>query len=160
MKRRAGLAAFVLVSLASLAACHRPRKYEATVQLERMRVVRRDETGRPLTIDVELSYFECPGDQVEVVRGGAEFAECLGEYHVGDKVKAQIEQRWHPDGHYKWHVLDVGGCARPLDANDEASYTMIRECEDWKENGATVGFHCNVAPQKTLLKKCPWFSKH
>jgi hypothetical protein len=37
---------------------------------------------------------------------------------------------------------------------------MIRECEDWSVNGAVVGFKCNVAPQKSLLKSCPWFAKH
>jgi hypothetical protein len=46
------------------------------------------------------------------------------------------------------------------DANDEAGYTMVRECEDWTVNGSKVGFQCNIAPKKALLKACPWFAKH
>lgn len=154
-------AAFASIAIAALAACHhRPKKYEATVQLERMRVVRKNEAGKPLTLDVELSYFECPGDQDEVIRGGEGFAACMTKHKIGDKLKVKIEHRWSPEGHYRWDVLQVGDCERTIDPADEASYAMIRECEDWKANGVAVGFQCNVSPQKTLVKKCPWFAKH
>lgn len=157
---RATTIAFIAVALVSLTGCHRTKHYEASVELDRVRVVKRDETGKPLTVDVDISYRECPGDQDETIRGGFEFAECMAKHKPGDKVKAKIVHRWDKEGHYKWDVVEVAECKRTVDEHDEASYAMVRECEDWSVNGAKVGFQCNVAPQKALLKACPWFKKH
>lgn len=157
--KNAMLAAVSLASLVATTGCHRTKRYEATVDIERMRVVRRDENGTPLATDVELSYRECPGDQDEVIRGGPNFSACMAKYKRGDKVKVKIVHKWDPEGHYRWDVTDVGDCKRTADESDEASYAMVRECEDWKASGVTVGFQCNIAPKKTLLKQCPWFAK-
>jgi hypothetical protein len=152
--------AFSVLGLVSLSACHRSKSYEANVDVDRMSVVRRDEAGTPMVTDLELSYRDCPGDQLEVIRGGQEFSQCVSKYKIGDKLKIKVQHRWDKEGHYRWDVVDVGGCKRTIDPDDEASYAMIRECEDWSVNGAVVGFKCNVAPQKSLLKSCPWFAKH
>lgn len=150
----------LIVATLLLAGCHEAKTYDATAEVTRISTVRMDETGSPLTSDVELSYVECPGTQIEVVRGGKEFSSCVQQkLKVGDKVKIKLEHHWDPAGHYDFDVFDVQGCARPRDLNDEASYKMVRECSDWNENGVRVGFQCNYEDKKELIKTCPWFKK-
>lgn len=139
--------------------CHRSKNYEANVEVTRIAAVRKDETGKPLTLDFEVSYVECPGSQIEVVRGDAEFAACVAKYKVGDKVHVDITHEWAPEGHYKWTIHKVGDCKRLPDPDDEASYAMVRECDDWLVNGQRVGFQCKYAPEKKLIDKCPWFRR-
>lgn len=146
---------------ASTMGCHeRPKDFVGKVEVTRMAVVRRDEQKKPLTGDVEVSYFECPGTQIEVLRGGRDFLSCMEKYKVGDKVDARMTWQWSREGHYEWKVYEVGGCPRPPDPNDEASYAMVQDCEDLLVNGASVGFHCSRQPQKNLLNKCPWFRRN
>lgn len=139
--------------------CHQTKSYEAEVEVTRSSVVRRDEAGRPTTIDVEVSYIQCPGTQIEVVRGGPEFAACVAKYPVGAKVKVSIEHAWRREGYYKSTVRKMGECERVPDPDDEGSFAMIRECEDWKVNGANVGFQCRYVPEKKLVDQCPWFRR-
>jgi len=140
--------------------CHKAKTYDAKVEVTRVAAVRKDETGAAVTTDFEFSFTECPGTQIEVVRGGKEFSSCVAKYKVGDKVPIKLEHHWDPEGFYDYDVFDIGGCARPPDANDEASYKMVRECADWTVNGTRVGFQCNYADKKELNKACPWFYKH
>lgn len=159
--KKALVLAFAIASLLPVAGCHRTKHYEATVEVTRMTAVRKDEMGAPLTMDVEISYVECPGTQIEVMRGGKEFAACIQQKaKVGDKVNVKIDHRWDPEGHYAFSVTEVQGCPRPPDPNDEASYKLVRECSDWTVNGTRVGFQCNYQNKKELNKKCPWFFKH
>ena len=158
-KRTSGSVVF-LTLLVAIVGCHKPHKYEANVEISRVSVVRRDANGRALTTDVEFSYFECPGTQVENVRGGEEFSKCISKLPVGAKVSVKLEHRWTDEGHYVWEVNQLADCPRLPDPNDEASFATVRECEDWTVNGATVGFECQIKPKKELLKKCPWFAKH
>lgn len=150
------------LALASLplVGCHRSKTYEATVEVTRMSVTRKDEKGNPVSTDLELSYVECPGTQVEVIRGGKDFSACIQpKVKVGAKVKVKIQHAWDPEGHYDFDVLEVEGCPRPPDPNDEASYKVVRECSDWTVNGSRVGFQCNYQDKKDLNAKCPWFRK-
>lgn len=140
--------------------CHRPKKFETTVEITRLSAVRKDEQGAPLSSDVEFSFIDCPGTQVEVVRGGKDFASCVAKYKVGDKVKVKLEHHWDDEGFYDYSIHDVGGCSRPPDPNDEASYKVVRECSDWTVNGTRVGFQCTYTQKKELNKKCPWFQRH
>lgn len=150
-----------LVALAlPLAGCHRAKTYEANVEVTRLEVVRKDETGSAITTDLEFSFVECPGTQIEVIRGGKEFSDCVQKLKVGDKVKVKLEHKWDPEGHYDYDVFQVNDCKRPPDPNDEASYKMVRDCRDWNVNGTRVGFQCNYADKKELNKKCPWFKVH
>ena len=143
-----------------LAGCHRSKTYETSVEVTRIGSLRRDEQGNPITMDVEISYLACPGTQVEVIRGGKDFASCLAEkVKTGDKIKVKLEHHWSPEGHYDFHVFEVAGCSRPPDPNDEASYKVVRECADWKENGARVGFQCSYTNNADLEKACPWFER-
>lgn len=159
---RTGAITFLAVSLLATAGagCHRSKTYESTVQLTRVSTARRNENGRAVTLDVEFSYEDCPGTQVENVRGGEEFAACMAKHHVGEKVAIKLEHSWNEDGHYDWQVFQVADCPRPPDPNDEFSFATVRECEDWVVSGAKVGFNCNITPAKELLKKCPWFGRH
>jgi hypothetical protein len=146
-------------ALVVLAGCHRPKKYEANVEVTRVQAVSKDETGKPRTLDFEFSYVECPGTQIEVVRGPATFAACASKYKVGDKVKVSIEHAWSDEGHYKWTVKKIGDCERVFDPADESSFAMVRECEDWDVNGQKAGFQCRYTPEKKLIDKCPWFKR-
>lgn len=140
--------------------CHRTKQYEATVEIDRLSVVRVDEAGHRLTTDLAFSYVECPGDQEEVLRGGKEFSECIAKHKVGDKVKVKVVHAYDPEGFYDYDVIEVDGCKRPPDPHDEASNKEVRECSDWVVHGATVGFQCMYTDKKELNKKCPWFKKH
>ncbi|MBX3201034.1 MAG: hypothetical protein KF894_23035 [Labilithrix sp.] len=164
MSHRASLKRTVVAALAAscalpLAGCHRSQEYEATVEVTRLSAARKDETGRTTSADVELNYVDCPGTQTDVVRGGSEFSACVGKLKVGDRVKVKLEHRWDAAGHYTFDVLDIAGCPRVPDPNDEASFKIIRECSDWRVNGAAVGFQCNYEDKADLTKACPWFRK-
>jgi hypothetical protein len=159
MKRKKIVVGVLILAALPLVSCHRAKQYEATVELTRISAIRKDEQGAVLTSDVEFSYFECPGTQIEVIRGGKEFSSCVQHLKVGEKVKIKLEHKWDPEGFYDYDVFEVQGCKRPPDPNDEASYKMVRECNDWNVNGTRVGFQCNYSNKKELNKKCPWFMK-
>jgi hypothetical protein len=154
-----------LISLAAVAAllvsaCRRTTHHETQVDVTRVAAVRKDHaTGNPLVLDVEFSFTDCPGQQIEVVRGGAEFAACASNHKLADKLSLAIEHKRAPEGVYTWIVRRVGDCTREPDPNDEASYALVRECEDWEVNGARVGFQCRYIPEKKLVEKCPWFRR-
>lgn len=153
-------ALLALLLLGAISGCHRPQKYEATVEITRVAALRKDEQGKPLTTDVELSYIECPGTQIEVMRGDKDFSACVAEkVKVGDKVKVKIDHHY-ASGTYDYDVTEVAGCVRTPDPNDEASYKLVRDCADWTVNGARVGFKCAYSDKKELNKKCPWFYRH
>lgn len=139
--------------------CHRSKSYEANVEVTRVAPIRKDEKGTVLTQDFEFSYVECPGTQIEVIRGGEKFAACTSKYKVGDKVKIAINHAWSDEGLYKWTVTKVGDCERVVDPADEASFAMVRECDDSSVNGQPVGFQCKYTPEKKLIDKCPWFRR-
>jgi hypothetical protein len=156
------IAVLFVASVAALASsgCHRSKSYESEVEVSRVSVVRKDPSGKPITTDFEFSYADCPGTQIETVRGDAKFSQCVARYSVGQKVKVQVEHQWSDEGHYVSVVRKVGECDRVVDPNDEASFTMLRECEEWEVNGAKVGFQCSMKPEKGLLAKCPWFRRY
>jgi len=149
-----------LALLAGLLGCHRSKHYESNVEVTRIAAVRKDAAGKVLTLDFEFSYVDCPGTQVEVVRGDAAFAACVAQYEVGERVQVGLDHAWRESGNYEWTVNRIGACTRVVDPNDEASFAMVRECEEWRVNGTSVGFQCSYVPQKELLAKCPWFRRH
>lgn len=157
-----GRRSFAVLVLAGtlVAACHRTKSYDAKVEVTRTTPVRKDEAGKVVTLDLEYTFSDCPGAQVEVIRGDAAFAACAGKYKVGEKIPIKLDHQWDPEGHYEWVVRRVGDCAREPDPNDEASFALVRECEDWAVNGTRVGFECKYIPEKKLLEKCPWFRRH
>jgi hypothetical protein len=151
---------FLLLLAVSTLGCHRPKDYEANVEVTRVMVLRKDETGNPINMDLEFSFVECPGTQIEVIRGGKEFSECIKNTKLGDKVKVKLNHHFTDEGRWDYSVYQVNECKRPPDPNDEASYKMVRDCADWMVNGQKAGFQCNYADKKDLNKKCPWFRTH
>jgi len=150
-----------LFAVALLGCTASPKEFAPSVEITRKSVVRYDpQTRQAVTLDVEVSYADCPGTQLEVIRGGAEFAACMAKHQVGARVPLRLRWHWSKDGHYMWDPFEVGGCARPPDPNDEASFVLAQDCETVKVNGAPVGFHCNRVARPELVAKCPWFRRH
>lgn len=141
------------------AGCHRSKRYETKAEVTRIQAVRKDPAGKPLKLDVEVSYSECPGSQSEVIRGGPDFAACASKYAVGQSVRLTIDHTWDPEGHYSWTVSKLGDCARVPEPSDDGSYAVVRECYDRSVDGTRVGFQCRHIPDKKLIDACPWFKR-
>jgi hypothetical protein len=154
--------------LVAAACSDRPKTFDSNVEIIRIRPISRDpKTNQILTIDVELSYVDCPGEQRRMIRGDKAFAECLysatgddPHHKVGDKVPAKILFHPKPEGGYANDVVKLANCDRKIDPKDEASYEVVQDCEPLIVNGVEVGVHCDRTRNKELLKKCPWFKVH
>jgi hypothetical protein len=144
----------------SLAACgEKSHSYDSKVRISRVDTVRSDENGQPLLVDVEFDWEACPGEQLEVIRGSAEFAKCIAKHHVGEELPVKVEHRKLSDGHWDWDVHQLGDCARPPDIHDESSFDMVQECRDIEEHDVVVGFECDREPHPDVLAACPWFQR-
>ena len=151
----------LLICALLVTGCKKKEKfYDTQVELTRFDILRYSPDGKARDCDLEFSYPDCPGEQVEVIRGGAEFAECIKKYKMGDKIPAKVLYHWDKGGFYDWDIHEMGGCKRPPDPDDEASFDSVKECEPIVSNGVEEGFMCNYIPQKALLAKCPWFARH
>jgi hypothetical protein len=149
------------LALGSLTACHRkPKTYESVVQLVRYDVADRDEKGNATLADVELEWDPCPGDQIEIVRGGPEFAACMGKHKVGEMLPALVRTSWDERGYYRWDITKVADCERPPMVDDVSSFEKVQECNDVKLHGVAVGFSCNRQPYAELIKICPWMQRN
>lgn len=147
--------------LVTASGCNRARFYDARVKLNRITPIRFAPDGTPLDVDVEFEWFQCPGSQVEIIRGTKAFGECMKQYKPGDDVRARVEYHWEDrHGSWDWDVNEMGDCLRPPDNDDLSSFDVVQECEPIIVNGVDEGFRCNRIPQKALLAKCPWFARH
>lgn len=146
--------------LLGLAGCReRERQFESVCQIIQREVVDQDASGKPTQISLELEWDPCPGDQFQVIRGGAEFAACTERYLVGDLVSVGVRQRWDPHGYYTWAIVRVGECRRDPDDGDEGSYEKSQECSDVKLQGMPYGFVCSRKPTGELARVCPWMRR-
>jgi hypothetical protein len=161
MMRPGALFAWVAVSASMPATgCQsKPAWFESEVELVRFDVVRRDAEGKPVTADVEISYASCPGYQHEVMRGPAEFGTCMQKHKIGDKLTAKILWHYGDRGYYEWDVHQLGDCKRSPDPDDEASFSIVRDCEEWNVHDAPVGFRCRYLGKEKLNATCPWFRR-
>jgi hypothetical protein len=149
---------FLLIFFFAL--CKGDKLYKTKVEINRIEIVQYNEKNQPQVVDVEISYVDCPGSQIEILRGNRELAECVLEnYKKTDQVEAEIHWYWNQLGYYQWDVTQLGACKRWKDTLDETSYEMIEECEDFIVYGVKVGFVCKRIPTKNLLKACPWFRR-
>ncbi len=156
------LAVAALASPCLLGCGRAPKDYRTTVMLKRVDVITRPSAAGPpsTTVDVEFEYPSCPGEQVEVIRGDAKFAECLTAAHkVGDTTPVRIRHARGRDGVWDWDVIEMAGCARPPLDGDEASFDVVQECAPIRLHGREVGFRCTRVPEKALLASCPWFAR-
>lgn len=144
----------------ALASCAKPTtRHDTKVVLQGREVVHRDAKGAPAAVEVSVEYPECPGEQLETLQAGAEFAACLAKYKIGDTLPATIVHAPTADGHYDSEIDRLGDCTRRRDARDARSYEVVQICEDVVVNGVVVGFHCDRRPSKELVAKCPWFAR-
>jgi hypothetical protein len=135
--------------------------YETNVEITRKDIVVYDADKKPMVIDLEINYRDCPGNQVEVIRGGKEFANCINSIgrSVGERIHIDIKWEWNDSGYYKWTVVKVGSCERIIDPLDEVSFDLVEECEDYFVYGNQIGFVCKKIPTDVLINSCPWFRK-
>jgi hypothetical protein len=149
------------IALGCTASCTAgPKEYDSQVLLVRVEPIRRDEHGAVLTLDVEMSFEDCPGEQRKTVRGPRAFAECMLKHKPGDRVPVHLRHLRNADGAWDFSVVDVGGCKRSRDPNDEASFAVVQVCSDLVVHGTKVGFRCDRRPSAELVAKCPWFRVH
>jgi len=153
---------FIILGLI-LGGCRESEKlFNTQVEITRMDFVNFNEKNEPITVDIEISYHECPGNQFEVIRGDAEFAKCIintGK-KIGDKFLVDIQWKWNPMGYYRWFIVKLDSCERKVDPLDEVSFDLVEECEDYKVYGNVVGFTCRRIPSGNLIKVCPWFRRN
>jgi hypothetical protein len=137
------------------------KSYETNVEITRKDVVVYDNDKKPMVMDLEINYRDCPGNQVEVIRGGKEFANCINSTgkSLGDKIHIDIKWEWSDSGYYKWTVIKVDSCERVIDPFDGVSFDLVEECEDYLVYGNQIGFVCKKIPTDSLIKSCPWFRK-
>ncbi|MFT3766803.1 MAG: hypothetical protein QM820_15000 [Minicystis sp.] len=143
----------------ALAGCHPAERFESVGQIVHSEVIEVDDKGKPLVQEIEFEWDPCPGDQFQVVRGGAEFAECMKQHAVGDMVAVQVSHFWDGRGYYRWEVTRVGNCDRPMQIDAEGSYEKSQECNDVVHHGQKVGFLCNRKPFAKLVNVCPWMAR-
>lgn len=144
---------------ALLPSCNPTRRFESVCQLIRRDIVETDDHGNPLIMDIELEWDPCPGDQFQVVRGGAAFARCMSQYHVGDALPVAVRHWWDSRGYYVWDVERVGECRREIEPATEGSFEKSQECHDVQAHGFDVGFECARQPFRELVSVCPWMSR-
>lgn len=151
-----------LFLLLNVVMCKESEKfYETNVEITRKDVVVYDSDAKPLVMDLEINYRDCPGNQVEVIRGGKEFSNCINSTNrkLGDRIHIDIKWEWNDLGYYKWTVIKVDSCERKIDPLDEVSFDLVEECEDYSVYGNLVGFLCKKIPTDKLIQTCPWFRK-
>jgi hypothetical protein len=155
--RRPAVAA--VVALLALAGCgDKPRAYDTNVEVLRIRPINRDpSTNEIRTVDVEVSFFDCPGEQRKTIRGDKAFAACILKQKVGDKLPVKLWYGRVSDDRYGNKIVKLGPCDRTPDPKDEASFEVVQDCEPVVVNGVDVGVHCDRRRSKALLAKCPWF---
>jgi hypothetical protein len=142
-----------------LSGCHRDERFESVCQITRKAVVEVDDKGVAAQVDFELEWDPCPGDQVQIVRGGAEFAKCMEAYNPGDFVNVKVVHFWDSRGYYDWDLYEIAGCARPIEHDTTGSYAKSQECTDTKTHGHTDGFACSLRPFRKLVDVCPWTAR-
>jgi hypothetical protein len=151
----------VLASLALAGCGHPERRYESVCQVTRMNVVETGDKDVTQQLDLELEWDPCPGDQVQIVRGGEEFAACIAKKGTkpGDMVPVKVLHFWDTRGFFRWDIDEVDGCARPIQPDVEGSYEKSQECQETKGHGRVDGFACNRRPFKRLVSICPWMAR-
>jgi hypothetical protein len=115
---------------ATLAGCHPSERFESVGQIVHSEVIEADDKSKPLVHEIEFEWSPCPGDQFQVVRGGAEFAECVKQYAVGEMATIHVQRFGDGRGYYRWDVTRIGECERPMQPDAEGSYEKSAECTD------------------------------
>jgi len=134
-------------------------RFESVLQLITRTDVEKSDKGEVELADFEFEWDPCPGDQLQVVRGGAAFAKCMEKYEKGDYVPVRVKHFWDPHGFYTWDVEKVGDCDRDIESASEGSFEKSQECTEHKMYGRESGFDCSRRPFKKLVSICPWMAR-
>lgn len=148
------------VSVLATGCKSKDEQFESVCQIVHHEIVEANEKGTPTLVDYELEWDPCPGDQFQMVRGGAEFAACMSKYAEGDYVPVRVLHQWDSRGFYTWDLFQVGDCKRAIEENNEGSYEKSQECTDDKSYGLVNGFRCSRRPFADLVKVCPWMARN
>ena len=152
---RGGELCWAFLVLGLCVGCREQRTYDAKVKIERV-----DSAHPTHSIDIEFEWESCPGRQIEVIRGGKDFAACVGKLTPGDSVAVKVAWHWEKrESSYDWDIVELGGCKRPFEEQDDASFDEVHVCTDVVQHGEVVGFQCDKSPNAELLSKCPWFRR-
>ena len=152
--------ALSLISCVALLGCTpKTERFESVCQIVHKEVVEASDKGEPAIVDYELEWDPCPGEQLQIVRGNADFAKCMAKYAQGDLVPVKVEHQWDTRGFYEWDVYQVGDCTRAMD-DAEGSFEKSQECSDEMAYGQSIGFNCSRRPQKKLVQVCPWTARN
>ncbi len=138
---------------------HPPDRYVAVVQIIQREVVERNEAGLAEQVDLELEWDSCPGDQYQVIRGGAQFAACTAQYEVGDYVPVKVVHFWDPQGFYRWDIEQLGACPRTVAPDRPGSFEKSQECSPYRLASREQGFECSRQPFGALLRVCPFMQR-
>ncbi|HEX7600840.1 MAG TPA: hypothetical protein VF316_04510, partial [Polyangiaceae bacterium] len=77
--------ALALISCVALLGCNpKAERFESVCQIVHKEVVEVSDKGEPVIVDFELEWDPCPGEQLQIVRGDADFAKCMAKYTQGD----------------------------------------------------------------------------
>ncbi len=155
---RAVRSVIAIATLFSLVSCHRARRYESVCQIVHKEVLEKDANGTPVLVDLELEWDPCPGEQYQMIRGGADFAKCTENMAQGDYVPVLVLHSWNELGYYTWDIEKVGPCSRPI-IYPQGSYEKSQECADVLNQGFKVGFTCSRKPKHDLIRRCPWMER-
>lgn len=149
----------------------KPKTFTTNVQLVEINPVTWDQAENITSLDLKVSFVDCPGDQEKIFRGDKAFAECVwsnkrngdkAKHNEGDKVPATVSFYPRADGSgYKYDIIKVANCERKVDPLDRGSdYDHVQTCKDLVVNGVNIGVRCDRTRNAELLKKCPWFQVH
>ncbi|MFO0667333.1 MAG: hypothetical protein U0174_25510 [Polyangiaceae bacterium] len=154
------LSVAVLAFGLSLSSCKpKEENYQSVLQLIRRIDVEKNDKGEVEQADFEFEWDPCPGDQIQMVRGGKDFALCMQKYEPGDYVPVSVKHYWNPLGYYTWDVYEIGGCKRNIEESSEGSFEKSQECNDRTMHGKVTGFDCSRRPFRKLLAVCPWMAR-
>ena len=154
--RHAPLALLALLVIAP--ACKKPERYQATVEV--LKVRRFGQDPRASITELELKWSDCPGDALKVVRADKSFAECGAKIQRGDKLAADVVLTYSSErGSYRNEIVRLGDCPLKVDPKDEANFELVQTCRPLLATGVDVGVHCERSRSPELVAKCPWLRR-
>jgi hypothetical protein len=147
------------IALSTAACGERLERFESVCEIVRKDEVEVDEQGATESVDVEFVWDSCPGEQLQVVRGGKDFAACMKKYEVGKRAPVFVKHWWDERGYFAWDVYMIGDCLRYIEESSVGSYEKVQECSDDDMYGKITGFSCRRRSFETMATVCPWLAR-
>lgn len=155
---RLALVAIGVAALVALPACNKPKQYQTTVEV--LKVRRFGQDPKASVTELELKFAECPGEAHKVLRADKSFAECGARIQRGDKLPVDVVLSYSSErGNYRNEIVKIGDCPLKIDPKDEANYELVQRCTSLVATGVEVGVHCDRTRGPELLARCPWLRR-